>query len=69
MDHLITEYLEYEFGFVVNNLVELNSNDSNGAYVLYSVTYIDRHGFEQCSEYKINVWKVLAFINNKINNI
>lgn len=68
MQHLIKEYLDNEYNIEVTHLTELNSSGSNGSYALYSVKYIDRHGFEQCDNIEINIWNVLSFINNKLNN-
>jgi hypothetical protein len=69
MQHLIKEYLDNEYNIEVTHLTELNSSSSSGSYANYSVKYTDRHGFEQCDNIEINIWNVLSFINNKLNNI
>jgi hypothetical protein len=67
MKNLIKEYIESEYPKIeVSNLYELN-NKYDGSTLTYLVTGIDRHGFEISEEIDIDVWKVLVFINNKIN--
>jgi hypothetical protein len=66
MQHLIKEYIESEYPRIeVSNLYELN-NKYDGSTLTYSVTGVDKNGFEISEEIDINVWKVLVFINNKI---
>jgi hypothetical protein len=66
MQHLIKEYIESEYPRIeVSNLYELN-NKYDDSTLTYSVTGVDKNGFEIREEIDINVWKVLVFINNKI---